>query len=157
MIVRGSEMMAIVLAALERGQRVRLTANGCSMTPFIRSGDIVELQPAPAGPQIADIVLARSAEGYYVIHRISHVQGDNVWLRGDAQEQRSGPFPRQAVLGKAVAAGREGKMRFLDRGLWRLAGRIWLAIHPLGTQTWGLVGLARRGCGWLLRRMSRAA
>lgn len=147
--------MPIVRAALERGQRVRMTVNGSSMTPFIRDGDVVELEPLDAALTLGDIVLAESAAGHYVIHRIVRLVGDRVWLGGDAQTQREGPVPRQAVLGRAVAASRNGCVRALDRGGWRLAGWVWMRCAPLGVWLLRLIAFTRRVGGWALRRLQR--
>ncbi len=147
--------MPVIRAALGRGQRVRLTANGSSMIPFIRDGDVVELEPLHAAWTLGDIVLAESAAGHYVIHRIVRLVGDHVWLRGDAQPQHEGPLPRQAVLGRAVAASRNGRVRGLDRGGWRLAGRVWMRCAPLGVWLLRLIGFARRVGGWALRCLQR--
>lgn len=94
--------MPIIIAALGRGQQVRLTVSGGSMTPFICDGDVVELEPILSPLQPGDVVLAQSAAGYHVIHRIVRVVEDSVWLRGDAQEQCEGPLPRQVVLGRVI-------------------------------------------------------
>ncbi len=94
--------MPVIVAALERGQRVRLTVNGGSMTPYICDGDVVELEPIRTPLEPGDVVLAQSAAGHYVIHRIISIEGEGVWLRGDAQEQCEGPFPCQAVMGRAT-------------------------------------------------------
>jgi ribosomal protein S18 acetylase RimI-like enzyme len=154
-ILPSRELMPVIRAALERGQRVRLTANGSSMTPFIRDGDVVELEPLHAAWTLGDIVLAESAAEHYVIHRIVRLVGDRVWLRGDAQAQREGPVPRQAVLGRAVTASRNGRVRALDRGWRRLAGRVWVLCAPLGVWLLRLIGFARRVGGWALRGLQR--
>jgi hypothetical protein len=125
------------------------------MIPFIRDGDVVELEPIRAALKVGDIVLAESAAGHYVIHRIVHLMGDNVWLRGDAQAQREGPLSRQAVLGRAITTSRNGRVRALDRGGRRLAGRVWMRYAPLGVWLLRLIGFTRRVGGWALRRLRR--
>jgi signal peptidase I len=156
MIISCREIMPIIRAALERGQRVSLTVNGSSMLPFINDGDVVELEPIRTALALGDVVLAESAAGHYVLHRVVRLLGDSVWLRGDAQAHREGPLPRLAVFGRADTVRRNGRVYALDRGWRRLAGRVWLGVHPLGAGSFRLTGLPRRVGGWSLRRLQRA-
>lgn len=141
------ELMPVIRAALERGQGVRLTAKGRSMLPFIYDGETVELVPPRSSMMRGDIVLAQSAEDRYVLHRVVQIEGDVVYLRGDAQEHREGPLPRQAVLGRAVTASRNGRVRVLDRGGWHWAGLMWIRSGWFGLY---LLQLALR-----LRRLTK--
>jgi hypothetical protein len=61
---------AFVRPMLERGLSVRFEARGCSMSPAIRDGEIVEVSPAElVGLRKDDIVLAKSECGFR-LHRI---------------------------------------------------------------------------------------
>jgi hypothetical protein len=74
-VIRPSrELMPLIMAALERGQPVRLAANGTSMLPFILDGDVVELQATNSAPAIGDVLLVRTSEDHYVIHRVVQIQ-----------------------------------------------------------------------------------
>ena len=70
MIVHARELMPVILAALQRGQHVRLTATGGSMRPFLHNGDVVELEPLDSLPVIGNVVLVRcgSDRERYVLH-----------------------------------------------------------------------------------------
>jgi ribosomal protein S18 acetylase RimI-like enzyme len=132
---------------------------GSSMLPFLRDGDVVVLEPAPA-PRLGDIVLVQTdplgAAKRYVLHRIVRMDGGAAFfIRGDAQPQCEGPLERQAVLGRVVTASHDGCDYFLDRGWWRLAGRVWLVVHPLGFGLLQLAGFIRRVGGWALRHLQR--
>lgn len=131
-VLPGRELMPVIRAALERGQGVRLTANGSSMLPFIYDGETVELVPPRSSLMRGDIVLAQSAEDQYVLHRVVQIKGDMVFLRGDAQKHREGPLPRQAVFGRAITVSRNGCVRTLDRGGWHRAGLVWIRSGWLG-------------------------
>lgn len=127
--------MPVVLAALGRQQRVRLTVTGSSMFPFIRGGDVVELEPLKRPPVAGDLVLARCpatpAGERYVLHRVIRVQGGNYFLRGDAQKDSEGPFSRGDLLGLAIKVHRRGRALRIDRGLWRRLGLAWNRCAPL--------------------------
>jgi len=144
--ISGLELMPIVRAALERGQTVRMTAHGGSMLPFIYDGETVELVPPRPSWRLGDIVLAQSAAERYVLHRIVKIAGESAFLRGDSQNYYEGPFPPQAILGRAVTAAGQGRLRRLDRGVWHWAGLLWLHSGWLGFYLLQLVlGLRRLG------------
>ena len=158
MIVPCRELMPIIRAAFERGQRVRLTVNSGSMEPFIRAGDVVEIEPARGLPALGTMALVRDpgeAERY-VLHRVVRRDGAEIFLRGDAQEQWDGPFTAGDVLGTVVVSYRDGRRRAWDRGLWRLAGVIWSRYRPLGR--WLLLLSVRvRACPRGVRRRLQQA
>jgi hypothetical protein len=147
MNVPSRELMPVICAALERGQRVRLTVNGSSMLPFIRDGDVVELEPPRASLALGDIVLVHSSAEHCVMHRVVRIEGDALFLRGDAQQRCQGPFAQSDVLGKVIVSYRNGRARALDRGVWRLAGLIWTRCKPLGLRLFLLAGRIRRSGG----------
>jgi len=150
-VLPGSELMPVIRAALERGQSVRLTANGSSMLPFIHDGETVELVPPRSSLMRGDIVLAQSEEDKYVLHRVVRIEGDGVYLRGDAQKHREGPLPRHAVLGLAVTSSRHGRVRVLDRGAWHWLGLVWMRSGWLGLYLLQ-IALRLRWAGSALRR-----
>ncbi len=158
MIIPCRELMPVIRAALERGQRVRMTVTGSSMLPFIRDGDTVELESVRSLPALGDIVLAQSPVPVqrYMLHRVVRVDDEGFYLCGDAQEQWEGPFSRHDALGRAVATYRSGCRRALDSGPWRLAGVVWSSCGPLGRRLLSLAASVRaRGRG-MLRRLRHA-
>ncbi|MCX6544997.1 MAG: S24/S26 family peptidase [Acidobacteria bacterium] len=136
MILPSRDFMPVVRAALERGQRVKMTVTGTSMWPFLRNEDVVELKPA-GGLRLGDMVLVQAAppdtSERYVLHRVVRMQGGGTFvLRGDAQPHCEGPFAPNAALGVVTTVWRHGRVHHLDRGLWRLAGIAWARTSPLG-------------------------
>lgn len=133
MKVSTRELMPLIWSALQRGQCVRLTVKGGSMRPFIRSGDVVELEPVDRLVRVGDVVLLRCEPGEegYVLHRVVRVQGETIFIRGDAQEDSDGPFAQGDVLGRVTKTYCNGRLRQLDRGIWRLTGLIWHRLVPL--------------------------
>ena len=123
MNVPASELMPLVGAALERGQRVRMTVTGGSMLPFLCGGEELEIERA-SSIRIGDIVIARVGDAY-VLHRVVGMdRAGRIFLRGDAQTRREGPIEPGAVLGRFV----HGR-RLAGR---RLAGIVWAATCPVG-------------------------
>jgi signal peptidase len=119
------ELLPLVEEAIRGGATVRITATGNSMLPFIGHGDAVELQPLGRAPlRRGDVVLARVAQGAYVLHRVVKARGTVVTLKGDALSNCDPPLPADGVVARAVCAVRGD-----------------LAI-PLGTAPYRLLALA---------------
>ena len=154
MILPARELMPLVRAALERGQKVRLTVTGSSMIPFLRDSDTVELEPAQR-LRLGDIVLVRTGAERYVLHRIVRMDGAAFFIRGDAQSWSEGPFAPEAVLGRVAAVWSKGGIRKIESGLWRLAGLLWLRTNPLGYFLLKGALIARRLERSAQRRMQR--
>ncbi len=135
MLVSARELMPLVLAALENDQHVRMTVTGSSMYPFIRGGDVVELEPVYSRPVPGDVVLAQRAsmpeDARYVVHRIVRTEGGLFFLRGDSQKDCEGPFERRDILGRAVLVFRKERVYRLDNSIWRRAGFAWNRCAPL--------------------------
>jgi ribosomal protein S18 acetylase RimI-like enzyme len=131
MTLPGQQVLPVVRAALARGQHVRMTVNGNSMWPVIHDADSVEIRPQRGAPARADVVLAESAPARYVVHRVARVQHDGLWLCGDAQPRAEGPVPVQQVLGTVIRAVHAGRVRVLERGVWRWAGLVCMCCRPL--------------------------
>ena len=151
MILPSSKLMPVILAALKRGQRVRMTVNGSSMLPFIHNDDTVELEPLRAPPQVGEIVLAQGLEEQYVIHRVVCAKGGSFYLRGDAQTNREGPLASKNLFGKVIQSERKGQIRIHSRGIWHILGRIWLYTHPIGFYLFQSYLKLRRMGGKVLR------
>lgn len=132
MIVSSRELMPVIRAALERGQGVSMQADGSSMSPFIRHGDTIELEPLRKVPRFGDIVLAKGADGRFLVHRIVRADHGAFLLRGDVQMECEGPFAANDILGKVILSCSRGRVRRHDRGVWRIAGKIWALSSPLG-------------------------
>ncbi|MBC7327387.1 GNAT family N-acetyltransferase [bacterium] len=125
------ELEPLIEESLKRGQRVRLTAKGSSMFPFIRNGDVVELESFNFQPKFGDILLIRRADGKYVMHRVVKVKGELFYLRGDSLNSLEGPFGKENIIGKVVRCYRGGRGFDLSRGLPHIVGILWVHLFPL--------------------------
>ncbi|MDR3554591.1 MAG: S26 family signal peptidase, partial [Syntrophobacteraceae bacterium] len=103
------------------------------MRPFMHTGGVVELAPLASPLRVGDVVLVRCGPEHnrYVLHRLVRVKGDEIFVRGDAQNYCEGPFARENVLGRAVEYCWKGRAHRADSGLWRFLGRTWLACFPV--------------------------
>src|ERR1700751_353773 len=95
----------IVRPMLERGLSRRFEARGCSMSPTIRDGEIVEVKPMELSKlREKDIVLAKSDCGFR-LHRIVVLDPErgSFITRGDCCQENDPPLSRSQILGVARA------------------------------------------------------
>ena len=124
---------------LSKGGTLRFRARGISMQPFIRDGDILEIQLD--GGELyrrTDIVLCKIPTGRLVAHRVVGTEmGDGrgkLIIQGDALRQPDGNIDPGEVLGRVVAVIRDGEYKRVDTPFMRFAARIWIRIVPAGRQ-----------------------
>lgn len=95
-----AEIWPIAEAALRAGGCFRLWPSGRSMLPLLREGrDSVLLLP-PTDLQRFDILLVRTPDGQFYLHRAVSLTEAEVTLAGDALLTTEGPFPLSCVLAR---------------------------------------------------------
>jgi hypothetical protein len=130
LIIPSADFYSLSLEILEEGAALRFRAHGRSMFPFIRDGDILEVQKA--GPDRifpGCIALYRTDGGSLLAHRvIGREAGVNSrWVtRGDARFVPDPPLEESQLLGIVSSVERNGRILRMDKGFRRLAGRFWL-------------------------------
>jgi hypothetical protein len=129
---------------IKDGKRVRLTVSGGSMFPFIRDGDVVEIEGLNSKILVGDVLLVRKNEETYVLHRVVKIEKDKFFLRGDYSSSLEGPFRKEDVVGRAVIRFSGRRVYDLSREWIRLAGMIWARTFPINHHTIRLLlGLKR--------------
>lgn len=97
--------------AVRDGRFEIVKIDGDSMTPALRDGDLVVIDPAESEFAVGDIVFARHPfkQSIRVIKRIAEIlDGPRYVLHGDnpsssTDSRTLGPFSNSEILGKAVA------------------------------------------------------
>jgi hypothetical protein len=118
------------------------------MLPFLRDGDLLDVQPAaPAGIGIGDVLCYEPPSGGLCLHRVIAREKRGFVTRGDALAHVE-TVPDAAVLGVVTAVEREGRRRSLRTPAARRRGRLIVRVAPAVAR---LVPLARA-----LRRAARA-
>ncbi|RMG04873.1 MAG: hypothetical protein D6726_02520 [Nitrospirae bacterium] len=85
------------------------------MSPFIKDGDMVLIEPCKGRPKTGEILLVRTPEGRALLHRVIRVEKDGVTMKGDAASQADGTFGMGSIVGRAVRVEGRGYNFHLKR------------------------------------------
>jgi len=134
--INGSEFEALTRDLLAEGNMVRFRARGFSMRPFIRNGDILEVQPFTDHPvRLGDIVLFKSVNNGLLAHRIIKIKPDQkskMYLpQGDSNRYPDLPISPAQILGVVAALKRNQHRVNLCTGSQKFVARLWVLFAPL--------------------------
>jgi hypothetical protein len=108
---------------LGRGHVVRFQADGWSMHPTIRYGEMITVEPLGESPvRAGDVLLYRHARSA-IAHRLVRMTSTELVLRGDAADCCDAPINSDQLLGRVVAVERRGRTVRID-----YFGRTWSLI-----------------------------
>jgi signal peptidase I len=107
-------IMELIEAVHEKGASFRFQANGYSMTPAIRNGDIITVSPLKGiMPRRGDVVAFRHPERpQMLVHRVLHSQVKKYFIKGDNCAEADGWIPAENILGMISKVERQDKARF---------------------------------------------
>ncbi len=150
-------MPELAMELLGEGLDVALRVTGSSMSPFLRSGDIVTVVPiATRKPRVGDIVVRRHGVRL-LVHRLIAIQTPEPEMhwqtRGDAVAWPDPAVEGDEVLGVVVGVEPKGAVRRCSLG----AGRrliAWLSAHGLLLPLLVPVRIVYRSLVWLGSRKS---
>lgn len=149
--VSGAALIELMRAVHAKGLPFRFRADGYSMTPFIRSGDVVTVAPlASHVPRTGDVVaFIHPGMKLLCLHRVVSARGDGFFIQGDNLiEQPDGVVSRKAILGRVTGVERAGRRITLGLG----SERVVIAL----LSRWGGLALIQRYLGPLHARFSRS-
>ena len=120
---------------LKRGYHVRINAGGQSMYPYLRSGDILEVEPAVLDEmQPGDIVVFRRKKTL-IAHRLHRKTGQGDAITGisigDSGIWKDEPLTAETVAGRVVARERNGKQKLLRTPEALRYGRLMVRFYPM--------------------------
>jgi hypothetical protein len=139
----GCEMADLVAELLSRGASARFVARGGSMSPWIRDGDVVTVEPLAAA--VGDVAAFRLPGGgrRLRVHRLVRRVAPGWLAQGDRQVRADGVIPDSEILGVVRRIERRGRSRYLPSG----ATAVWLARLSrlaLEARAWAIALAARR-------------
>ncbi|MEM7117495.1 MAG: hypothetical protein AAF614_33995 [Chloroflexota bacterium] len=108
---------------LGKGNVLKFRTLGSSMSPFVRSGDVVHVA-ATEEFAVGDVLLYEREQSWYV-HRLIQIgsssMGDRCYiLRGDSLLVPDPPIQAEQVLGRVIAIERKGRLIQPNRRLYPL-------------------------------------
>jgi hypothetical protein len=105
---------------LRGGTPVQLEATGHSMSPFIRNGDVVTIEPlASRRPALGEVV-ALAPGGRLLVHRLVGWDRDRALCRGDVAANADPAASPDELLGRVTRVERGGRRVRLGLGIERL-------------------------------------
>jgi signal peptidase len=116
---------------LQAGYALRFTAQGTSMSPLIRDGDVVLIEPICSKlPKPSEIVLFTNQQGNLVLHRVLKrwKKDDEVLylLKGDQVATPDGIYEKAKIFGRLKAVERSGSILSLEKPVFKVLK--WLAF-----------------------------
>jgi len=103
----------ILVDFLEAGYSLRLTAQGTSMSPLIREGDVVLIDPIGSQlPKPSEVVFFINHQGNLVLHRVIKRMRKNrmffFLLKGDQVANTDGFYEEDRIIGRLRGFERNG-------------------------------------------------
>ncbi len=134
---------------LADGHRLRFTASGSSMHPFIQDGDLLEVAPlSTKRVSLGDVLLVESAAGRLLAHRVVKIRrldGTSQFLvKSDASRAADGWFQAPSILGRVDKLEHEGKSINLASAAQRGRAVLWVIINPWIVRLFWLPARLRR-------------
>ena len=115
----GNAFAGLLKAVLDKNAMFRFKAEGFSMSPFIKNGDVVTVSPCYGkSPSIGDVVAFINPETEKaVVHRVVGKGHNNYMVRGDNATGVDGLFAGENILGFVIRVERNGDRVILGLGL----------------------------------------
>ena len=107
------DALPVLDALLSDGHSTLVPVRGASMRPALIEGDVVVVSPFLGLPRPGQIVLARTAGGPLVVHRLVDVElqsGRRLYrLKGDTETGADAGVLREELYGRLIAVERDGQ------------------------------------------------
>lgn len=130
--VSDEQIITDAVRLVNEGLAVTMLVKGHSMLPFILGGleSVVLTKPGTVKP--GDVVLARLADGHFVLHRVMEVLPGRVELMGDGNLVGREVCRPEDVLARAdEVVGEDGRHSRLDTPKMLRRARLWRRLLPV--------------------------
>ena len=114
----GTSFIDLLKATLNKKASFRFQANGFSMSPFIKDGDVITISPLINGSIGIGkpVAFIHFQTGKLVVHRVVGRYGNNYLIKGDRSTEADGLIPRKNILGIVTRVEREDRAIQLGMG-----------------------------------------
>lgn len=114
------QLIELMQAVHGKGGVFRFKANGFSMAPFIKDGDVLTIAKPSNSYHIGEVVaFVRPCFKKLVVHRIVGKKKDKFLIKGDNSHEKDGNIPLNNILGKVIRVERNKRDVFAGIGLGR--------------------------------------
>lgn len=129
LIIPNEVFFSYIMEEINAGNSVRIPSKGNSMLPFIRPfEDEIELSPINENSvREGNIVLSKTKENRYVVHRIEKIESDKITLRGDGNLSTRETCNINSIFAEVTGIYREGKTVTKSSIKWKLAKNRWFS------------------------------
>lgn len=115
------------------------------MLPFVAPGrDTVYLERMKVSPKKGDVVLFRSENGNFVLHRIKKTDGTEFVSVGDALSVYDKARPTESIAAVCRKIVRKGVVYTENSLFWRFFANVWINIVFIHEPVIGLIGKLKR-------------
>lgn len=132
--VAAADFFPLVEEVLDSGMEAIFAVAGFSMWPLICSRrDSVLVKPV-SGDSLKkrDIVLLRTADGCYLLHRVIRLFEHGFETAGDGNVNEDGVvFPYACLLARVTKVYRPHTTINCDSAFWRAAAAVWVFLFPV--------------------------
>jgi hypothetical protein len=118
-VITQSQLLSALLDSCRPPEiEVRFEADGLSMLPLIRPGDVVHVAAlTELTPRLGDVVAVRGMPGGgLLVHRVVRKSGGRFVIRGDNTTMANGEFAREDILAIVTAVERRARERWFGAG-----------------------------------------
>jgi len=131
-----AELVELSKEMMKEGYRVSLRATGKSMYPFIRDGDIIEIERVNVQQiKLGDIIFYHNEDRDIVAHRVIRKSSGNLGplfiTKGDANSDSGEEVQPDKILGRVIAIERNGQKIRLGRFINRFISTCYAKVSPL--------------------------
>ena len=133
-IINNDVLFGEIEQILREGGSATIRIKGDSMRPFLRNGrDTVTLSTLPDSGLRRGMVLLFRCGDHWLLHRLRHIDGGTLTIKGDGNCRITERVEQVAVTGYASAIGRNGHTIAYGSVRWRLLTAYSLGIKVLRT------------------------
>jgi signal peptidase I len=125
-------LIEAIKGVVGRGASFRFCASGWSMSPFIKNGDVLTIQPLTISPSTGDVVaFIHPVNGRLLVHRIVCVKNGAYEIKGDNVEYSDGLISHTDILGMVDMVERMNRRIYLGIGLEKFIIALLSRMHLL--------------------------
>ena len=155
--LEAEDLLQLCLTILSKGNNVRFKVHGNSMYPFIRNGDIIEIEPAEA-PKInlGEIIFYHSSNRIVAHRLIKRINSDGevtFVTKGDSRVKYDKPLKNESIMGKVVMIQSRNRTIWLNQPSGKAINYLAMFYSLASSETSQIINYLTKKLG--LRRISK--